>query len=55
MRASHKTKEEAKRIYLLAINRFKESLESDPNNKNSWRNIGDCYMQIDNNEDAKFY
>lgn len=55
MRASHKTKEEAKRIYLLAINRFKESLESDPNNKNSLRNIGDCYMQIDNNEDAKFY
>jgi len=55
MRASHKTKEEAKRIYLLAINRFKEALESDPNNKNSLRNIGDCYMQIDNNEDAKFY
>jgi len=67
MRASHKTKEEAKRIYLLAINRFKESLESDPNKKNSLRNIGDCYMQIgsklfyclilqiDNNEDAKFY
>jgi hypothetical protein len=46
MKALRKTKDEARRLYLLAIESFKKALESDPNNKNSLRNLADCLMQI---------
>jgi tetratricopeptide (TPR) repeat protein len=46
MKATKKKKEEAKRLYLMAIERFKQALESNPDNKNSLRNLADCYMHI---------
>lgn len=46
MKAAKKSKEEATRLYNLAIDRFKMALASNPDNKNSLRNLADCYTLI---------
>jgi len=55
MKGSTKREEESRRLYLLAIDCFKKALVSDPNNKNSLRNLAECLMQIERHLEARFY
>eukprot|EP01119_Soliformovum_irregulare_P021101 TRINITY_DN6964_c0_g1_i1.p1 TRINITY_DN6964_c0_g1~~TRINITY_DN6964_c0_g1_i1.p1 ORF type:complete len:1087 (+),score=286.12 TRINITY_DN6964_c0_g1_i1:199-3459(+) len=55
MKASKKFKDESLRLYHLAIDKFKKALESNPNNRNSLRNLADCYTYLDQKSEAEFY
>lgn len=55
IKASKKSDSESQRLYRLAVEKFQRALQSNPDNKNSLRNLADCYVHLDQYEEAKFY
>lgn len=57
LEAHKKAPQESASLYALAIDRFKKALSSNPDNKNSLRNLADCYEFVGefyNVVDARF-
>lgn len=55
LKASKRTGEESHRLLSLAIEKFKNGLESNSNNKVTLRNLADCEMWLDRMDQADFY
>ncbi|PRP82853.1 hypothetical protein PROFUN_04716 [Planoprotostelium fungivorum] len=55
LKAAKKLAPESGHLYSLAIDRFRKALSSNPDNKNSLRNLADCYEFVDASEEANIY